>query len=256
MVNLAGTGFQRADDAPKHRLLANIEGMEKSGKTNLALTAPAPIAYVDVDLGSEGVLHKFQDKKEIWVSRHKLELDFALVKDPTQDQMNKAADAAYVVWSKIRKDWITALDSGVRTLITDTGTELWEILRMARFGRLMQVKSHHYGPVNMEFRDLIRRAEERDVNLLMLHKLKEEYKGDKPTGLMRMAGFNDIPYMMHLNVRCWKDSTQPFPDCFRATIVDSRQNPEINGMEMVGADIDFVNLGSLVYPESSEDDWK
>jgi hypothetical protein len=110
--------------------------------------------------------------------------------------------------------------------------------------------------VNAEFRRFIHMAEESDVNLILLHRLKEEYKGDKPTGKLVMAGFNEISYMMHTNVRCWRDFTASFPDFFRATVIDCRQNPEAHGFEFAGTDVNFQNLGMTVFPDTSEDDWR
>ena len=71
--------------------------------------------------------------------------------------------------------WALA-EPAVRTISVDTATELWELLRMARFGKLTQVMPYQYGPVNAEFRSLIRMAYASDKNLILLHKMRKVYK--------------------------------------------------------------------------------
>jgi hypothetical protein len=58
-------GFTRMNSQPKPRLILSIEGLDKSGKSNLAFTAPGPLGYLEFDIGAEGVVEKFQDDKVI-----------------------------------------------------------------------------------------------------------------------------------------------------------------------------------------------
>src|SRR3990167_1875053 len=52
-------GFMPARRSPR-RLIANIQGMPKTGKTALALTAQKPIGYIGIEIGGEeGLIDKY-----------------------------------------------------------------------------------------------------------------------------------------------------------------------------------------------------
>jgi len=69
---LKGTGFDLADTEVKPRVILSVEGREKEGKSHLAMTAPGPIGIINMDLGLEGVVHKFARDKKIYVSSYQL----------------------------------------------------------------------------------------------------------------------------------------------------------------------------------------
>src|SRR5690606_33598929 len=106
--------------------------------------------------------------------------------------------------------------SAIRTLVVDTATELWEVARLSEFGKLEQVKSHHYGPVNAEFRNIIQAPYMRkDLNVIYTHKVKKEYKDDKWRGGFERAGFGDMPFLAQINIEHYRvdeseDEDRPF----------------------------------------------
>ena len=61
-------GFDRAPTEKIHRLIISLTADWKKGKTTFALTAPAPIALIDMDTGLEGVIEKWAKEKEIHVA--------------------------------------------------------------------------------------------------------------------------------------------------------------------------------------------
>lgn len=233
-------GFDKANDKVKHRLIMSINGLEKQGKTHFALTAPGPVAYLDFDMGSEGVLHKFTGDKDILVSTHDIP------KDPSTDggfNYDKA-------WKKFYNSFKKALEHPqVRSVVVDTGTEMWELLRMARFGKLTQVKPHHYGPVNAEMQELIRMAYELDKNLILIHKMKQQYVDDKFNGKYEAAGFKNTPFLVQINAET------SFEDgVFTLRVVDCRHDMGLAGMELEGCD--FPTLAQFVFPDSDPDTWR
>src|SRR5262249_32450037 len=144
-------GWVRATTAAKQRIIGTVDGLEKCGKDNFALTSPGPIGVLSLDLGLDGVVQKFQNKKEIWVAEHRVNT----TKLRAEHSMEEVADVATEAWDNIVRDYDELLSSGAKTGIIDTGTELWEILRLARFGKLDQVMPRHYASVNAEFKELI-----------------------------------------------------------------------------------------------------
>ena len=239
-VLLPNTNFKKADDSVKHRLIASISAVEKQGKTHFALTAPGPIALFDFDNGLEGVLHKFSKKKEIMVSEYKIG--------------NAQTQETYIpVWDRFKREFLATMrpGNGVRTVIVDTATEAWELIRLARFGKLDQVLPRYYGPLNAEFKELIRIAYTSDKNLLLLHKMKAEYINDKSTGKMTRAGWGDTGYFVQVNLELWRDPD----DGFTALVRDCRQNSELLDLQLVGDMNSFPSLAMLVFPDSKEGEW-
>lgn len=223
----------------------NVVGKDKSGKTNLALTAPGPLAVFDYDYGMEGVINKFSHKS-IYVQEY-------LINEITPDKY-------VMMWEKFKKDFMYVLDDkSVKSIITDTGTEMWELARLARFGKLTQVMPHNYGPVNAEVRALIRNAYSSSKNVIFLHKMTEQYVNDKPTGKYVMAGFKDMPYAVQINMLAWReDEGGPF----HAEITNCRHDPTLVGMDFVSDlqpdGIDMVNFPMIamsVFPGTTEEDW-
>lgn len=225
----------------KRRLIMSLSGREKQGKTHFSLTAPGPIAFFSMDLGTEGVVGKFPDK-EIWVG----EYDYHSIQG-----MDPAAIAGE--WERLKRDYIMIMKTPeIRTVVWDTATEVWEMIRIARFGKLTQVKPHHYGPVNAEYRDLLRLAYAGDKNLILLHKMKAEYVEDKRTGRFERAGFGDTGFLVQLNALAWRDQE----GMFGITVQDSRQNPALMGEEIMEPLLSFPFLATQVFPETEEGDWE
>jgi hypothetical protein len=236
-VSIASLGLKKADTTIRRRLIINVVGKEKQGKTNFGLTAPGPIILFDLDYGLEGVVSKFAGTKAIY---------------PSEYRINEISPAHFLsTWERFKKEFGGALkEKEVRSVIVDTGTEMWELIRLARFGKLTQVMPQHYGPVNSELRGLIRDAYSSDKNLIILHKMTEIYKNNQPTGEFGMAGFKDIPYNVQVNLLCWRDTD----GTFHATINDCRQNSDLAGMDLIGDMVNFPTLASLVFPATEEGD--
>jgi len=245
-------GFEEVNIEDILRIILNIEGMDKEGKSHLALTAPGPISLIDMDTGLEGVINKFIKKKKIYRA-------FFNYHDATsQSEWD-------TMWKKMKQAFLDALATKViRTLIVDTASEMWELCRMANFGKLAQVKPHHYAPVNAEFRDLIRKAYDTDKNLILIHKQKKEYVDEKWTGNMERAGFGDIGYAVQVNAISWRvtklDETygKGREDGYRGfgiTIRNCRQQAELAGMELLEPLNTFGQLAVQVFPDSDFEYW-
>ena len=61
VAKLKALGFSDDIVETPRRLIASLEGREKVGKTHFALTAPPPILFFNIDIGTEGVVGKFQE---------------------------------------------------------------------------------------------------------------------------------------------------------------------------------------------------
>ncbi len=239
-------GFTKIENVPvAKRIILAVDGLEKQGKTHFSLTAPGPIAYIDIDIGSEGVVEKFLTSKE--VHRHAVQVPVALGGLVDVVECEKQ-------WQDLKNAYQIALNAkGIKTIIFDTATEAWELLRLAKFGRLTQVMPYHYGPVNAEFRDVIRSAYTGDKNVILLHKLKPKYVNDKRTAEYERTGYSDTGFLVQANVRAYRDK-ESGEFCVRVT--DCRQNCEIAGMPLQGPMCNFQMFACSVFPDSKPEDWE
>lgn len=244
------SGFTRANAAVKKRLIMAIDGREKSGKSHFALSGPEPIGVINLDIGLDGVIQKWQDDKAVWVQDVKVNIQE--LKELTPQAAAGEADRAYSTVVKAYK----AVLGEARTIIWDNATEIWELLRMARFGKLDHVKPHHYGPVNAEYRELLRMAYDQErTNLVLLHKMKDEYVDDKRTGLVKRAGFADTGFLVQVNALTYREPGVDVPDCFHLQVQDCRQNAELAGVDLSGHDMTFQQLAMQIFPGTREDEW-
>lgn len=253
-IVIPDSGFRelKRDQPQRRRLIISIEGEEKTGKNHFAFGAPGPIGYHSFDYGDEGVIEKFlATGKVIHKAEYRIEV-------PPGAGVQETSDKANPVWNSFNSNYTLGL-TRFRTTIVDTGTDLWEIARMAYLGKLLQVMPHHYPPVNSAYKSLFRQAYSSPGNLILLHRLKDEWinKVDKQgkevgikTGTLLLAGYKDTPYETQVHLRTFKDS-----DGFGALVVECRQNPDLTGMELREEMCSFSGLGQMVYPDSKEEEW-
>lgn len=236
-TSVKAPAFIRASSAVKPRLVLNVQGAEKSGKDHLALCyTGGPIYVHSFDIGLEGVVQKFQNTREIYVAEYELTIQ------PGEANEREVGAAANVVWeqfvSNYRDSLASTRDSGL--VLIDTGSEAWELLRLASFGKLTQVMPHHYSKPNAEFRDLVRECYDA-TNTVLLHKMKDEWENyldskgqekSRRTGNKKAMMMNDIPFLVQANVQTWTEDRDGGGCDFHATIMDCRLNQDLKGMDL------------------------
>jgi hypothetical protein len=242
-MTLKKHNFTRSQDRESlDRIIVSVAGLEKQGKTHFALTAPGPVALFSTDIGEEGVTEKFEKEKEVWVK------DVARIDED-------AAEEAPAEWDRFKSAYLDLMKgSEVRSIVVDTATEIWELLRMARFGRLTQVMPYQYGPVNAEFRALIREAYKWDKNLILLHKMKAQYINDKRTGEWERAGFSDMGFLVQVNTQVYRYDPESGGE-FCLWVKDCRQNPDLAGEVFEGEGCSFPMLAMNVLPNVDPSAW-
>lgn len=260
---LKALGLEEADSEIKPRIILALSGREKSGKTHFALTAPTPSAYLNFDIGDEGVIDKFtRQGKDIFHRRFKKPVTF-----------NKAGDMeskdAQSEWIDFSTTWYKLLDvRGLRTIILDTETEAWELCRLARLGKLVQVRPHHYGPVNAEYNAMLKAAYELDKNIIFIDKVKREYKNESWTGKYERAGFTDLGFIVqvlarverlsdsHPDLEDMEDPEERMLESFRIRVEECRQNPVLRDAVFPGFMCSFPFLAASVLPDTDPGDWE
>lgn len=244
-------GFDKVDSTiKKRRLVMRVGGLEKNGKTHFALTAPAPIAVVDMDRGLEGVVEKFADAKDIYIK------SFRNMPVKTREDHEQKWDAFLKCHDMVLGD------PDIRTVIWDTDTELWEMARLAYFGRLTQVKPHHYSDVNSMIRKLIDDFFDSEKNLVSICQYKKQYvKKSKDSddgawnGQYEPAGFKGFPYIAQVNIRM-RLGVEDKIVIPRAEIRNCRQNMSLVGEVFKGEMADFPFVASMIVEGTAPEDWE
>lgn len=256
-VRPGAMGFHDLDPAtkPKRRLIVSVEGPEKSGKNHFAFTFPGVIVFHSTDHGDEGMIEKFVQGRG--VEKRKIKKAQYRVDVPEGADEKATSKACEPVWSAFRTNYRIGLAT-CRSTVVDTGTDIYELIRMTYFGKLQQVMAHHYAPVNTEMKDLFHEAYSSDGNLCILHRVKDEYitkvvqgkeRADK-TGAKVMAGFAQTKFETQVHLRTFKEDGE-----FCAEVVTCRQNPSVEGFVLTGEMLSYKGLGMLVYEDSEEGDW-
>lgn len=232
--------FARYQPKATRRICMSVEGREKKGKTHLALTAPGPMVYFNLDDGLDRVEPnvKFPD------------LDLRVINVPSvakNGHPDMIADQALKVWETIRTQHINALDSA-RTVVYDSFTEMWEIIRLARFGKLTQVSPQHYGTVNREFHEFIREFTQRTANLILLHKVMPEFENKVN---MERKGFSHIGFDVDDFVRVERDETGQF----YVEVIESGHNYALKGKVFKQPNNTFPDIAMAMFPNSTPLDW-
>jgi AAA domain len=285
--------FSLVKDQARNRLMIGVDGRERGGKNHFAFTAPDPIVLMDFDTGSEGVVEKFSDKRII-----KSE-PFITKPDELFDGDEMAASKfAEEEWNRFYNSYVHVMTMPVgrwenkvadaRTVIIDTGTDMYSLLRLKEFGKLTKISPFKYREVNTKMRDIFRHAERSNVNLIVLHRISAEWKkseGDSDksnkTGVWERNGWEDTAYTLQANLfayraplagtkdQTWKakcgmgeahqwtaEAREPGSLGFRLRFLDSRHKPELEGVELMDDMIDFATVAQLILPMSKPEDWK
>src|SRR5687768_3910376 len=103
---LSSLGFEKAMSEVRPILYIALDGLDKSGRTNFSLDkVPGPVAVIDINRGLEGVVQKYQKKKEIFVKQI----------STTSDQAQAIAN--FIEFNKIWHSLLPKMDGG--TLVVD-----------------------------------------------------------------------------------------------------------------------------------------
>ncbi len=269
-TSLKGTSFTFGTRERRPRLILTVDGEDKTGKTHFGYTAPGPIASQSIDFGDEGVVQKFQEAgKEIAVAEYSRLMP---------DSMDRKDLGALQKWYREQvvlpfvRDFKAALKAGVRSLVLDTATEFWEVMRLSHFGKADKVMPQMYTAVNAEWQELIRLANDNDTNLILLHQVKDEWENytdsggqnkSRTTGRKVRAGNEKIGYLVQAQlvtryVPAVKDRKGGVKEeaRFELEIVKCRHNPEVVGMVLTNEMANFQTVAGLIVPEVDPAVWE
>lgn len=234
-------------------ILLSVDGLPKCGKSSFGLSMPDPVFILDLNQGLTGVIEKEVKKgRKFYVQN----VQIPLSKDLPGQAFTILSTEAASQWRKAIVVLQEALrDPDIKSVFIDTGGELWDLLRLARLGKLSQILPVQYTAVNAEFRQLLQVLLCCGKNVVLSHKVKPEYANDQKTGRFERAGFGDVGFDVQVELRADRDLKATGDDQFTLTFGDCRANKDLKGRVIRGADCNFVNVATLVYPETKPEDW-
>lgn len=227
LAQLKALGFSDAQIKTPRRIIASLSGKEKTSKTHIALTAPEPIFYFNMDNGGEGVVSRFQS-----IGKKIYSKPVRVPKSAPQNQYKE-------MWSGkegVKPAILSVCEYNRGSGILDTSSELYELARLAEFGKLEQVMPHHYARVNSEWqKEILQAMYESDMTWILIHKVKPVWVNDKRTGNYEMAGFADTGYKVQMKLTTFRDMSEDEEGNpklqFGFTVDDTRLAASLTGQE-------------------------
>lgn len=219
LTQLKAMGFSNSIGNVPRRLVALVSGKEGTGKSHLLFTAPEPIFLFNIDIGTEGVLEKFQvSGRDIYV------YDVRVPKGAKQIVYQ-------TMWGEMkdRIEKVYKLNEG--TLGIDTVTEGYELARLAHFGKLTQVMPHHYVEVKSEWREILRLSYDSRMNSIFVGKVKPVYVNGNRTKDYEVSGFDEMPYMVQVALTTFRGQDADGGVSFGFTIDKCRRRASLIGQE-------------------------
>ena len=194
LAKLKALGFTDAPIRSPRRIIASVAGREKTSKTHLALTAPEPIWYFNMDNGSEGVVNRFQAiGKQIYSKP---------IRIPKTAPQTKHKES----WDGFKEALLAVCDNNKGSGVLDTSSELYELARLAAFGKLEQVKPFHYALVNAEWqKEILQAMFDSDMTWILIHKVKPVWVNDVRTKDYEMAGFTDTGFKVQVKLSTFRE---------------------------------------------------
>ena len=178
---------------PKAKAIVVLHGLDGSGKTTFVTRfCPDPITLINCDRRAEEAAYSDAENYGRTINY----LDAALPADIADySPEDSKALAEYILYDRIKPDLIWSLNNGVRTIGLDTAFEYTRILNYAFRGHPIKQKPTKEDPgdfgaadraINEEIWWLVNKIREnRNVNLVILSRSKEEHDGQKPLGTYR-----------------------------------------------------------------------
>lgn len=281
-----------ASSAIRRSITACINGRRGQGKSHFALEfSPRPALVQALDPTFKFMMEKF-NLDQVMLGDY-ARISPALMKavsgvknkaemEASRQFYDQMIEEATKVWTAFSSDFYSSLDGSVRTIIWDTGSESWELVRLARHGRLQQIETTQYGALNTEFREMIRSAQDAGVNHIILQKMKEKW-GETvsatgrvsrgPTGEFEPMGFGRIADEVTLEGEVYQslcthqhpgpcqDGNCAYkcdPPCgadglFHLRVTKCTQNADLIYRDFPSPT--FLDVALAVYPKSEPEEW-
>lgn len=210
-------------------MIVALWGLEKSGKTTLALTFPKPQLHLDLDVGGYSRAAWRMDTKDITSISYPIPLQtdkmIGMVKEGITLTVPKKVVGMKELWQSIITKFVSGCqDESIKTIILDSATALWSTCHRAYLQELQekqQAQGVHdrdlrerlipieYGEPNDRMKSVIFTARSFNKNLVLTHYPKAVYaskltdKGvqEYDTGEKDIDGFKQTKALVDLAIK-------------------------------------------------------
>lgn len=224
-------------------MIAVVSGHEKSGKSTFAMTFPAPVKIIELDVG--GV------ERAIWRFRGKIDKERDVVSIIPNEILNPDR-SELVAWRDMQAQYLAWMqDESVATVVIDSGTLLWSLCHGAYLQQLnvnaerkrLSLMPVEYREPNSRMRSLLAAARQYKKNLVIPHHLRE-VRVDVPgkdgttvsmvTGEFETSGFKEMGYLSDVVIRTSIDQkAKEAKDYFKAEMQLCGLAMTLMGMQIV-----------------------
>jgi hypothetical protein len=261
------------DDRITKRVIAVVEGDQKTGKNHFCFTAPGPIVLFNFDCGVDGVIEPFTGKKDIIVAgvpgsgqkypsyRFARPVPQAGEGRKSEGYLERVKKLATPIWERFISDMDEFYRSDARTGIIDTGGAAFALARFAFHGMdrgKPESKDDPYGQKSGDmkalFQGLITDGYSYDKNVLWIHRLKEKWVGNAPSGKFEPDGYKQVPFEVQMSLRTEKRRKDGENE-FGVEITECRIDQSMEKEVFFGKECRFSFVMASVFG-GDEDEWK
>lgn len=238
--------FVKADDVAKQRIVACSVGEVGTGKTSFWLGAPGPIVVQTLDQGLEGVVERYTKDKDIYVA------NYDMGHEPGGEYTHEMAVEAR---DKFVSDFEHAIQNA-RTVIWDRESDMFSMFAYAEFGTPDKYQAGNpkdWDKLKGTIRRLIAMAKASDVNFGLIQGLRDEWAKGKmgKTGARVRDGMEGINALVHIDIEHRRTNGE-----FSLTVGKCRGPGSGDLMDQTFNGLSFSDFAQLVFPDSTEEDWK
>lgn len=231
-------------------LIIVSQGKVSTGKSAWSLTAPKPLIYMKMDRELRGeFVEGLLATPGVYQPKERLFLE-----DPKKFTQAEAVKA----WGAFTGVWRDAMqDKALRTIVLDTASYAWILIRMMEFGKLSSVWMKEYERVNAPFESLFYMAEDYGKIIVAIHRVSEEYAKDPKTGVdgrtgrWERKGYSRIDSVATVVQEHYRDGEGQFG----VRILRNKVMPTLDGLELVGDEWGFPCLALQTFPGSEYEEW-
>ncbi len=211
---LLAAGFTNQSAPLTRRMIVGIRGQEKTGKTDLALTAPQPIMFFRMDTSAQYVVDKARARG-------------VEVYDYFVDIPKNGNVAAYSqLWEAYKAHLLLAYRMNQGSVVIDTETAQYQLIRLARHGKVSGIAESNFPAMYAELNGLVAAAfSASNMTTIYLHRMGRMFRTDE----MEQKGYREMPYSVQANIETTRiDQPQGGMPWFGMTVKDCVQNPTLN----------------------------
>lgn len=240
-------------------VVIEITGLPGTGKTDLALRAPGPVIHFGFDYhGAKRpagrLTSQYAEKmKDVYLRTYSMK--------PRDRKVGDDAEASVEMREQVilpfLEDYEMAIKGGVRSIVIDTLDLMKQSQVISKWGKLEANSQLGYQEINAETARLIHMAREKELVLLLVTRMKEEYKettradGKKTSQATGKFVKSSNVATTHA-VDAWIETLVEGAD-FKVKIVDAKTNKSANGTILVNPE--FHDIAMQIKPDVDPDAW-